>query len=110
MDLLGKAMRSVLWSGLHNAVLILEISHYAFKDKIFKVLLGKSQAANNKISFHEMNRWIHTESNSITFISFWSGTHKDWFEKKSNSEGGRAGGKSHTISKMVQLLRCQDAS
>ena len=35
---------------------------------------------------------------------------KDEFEKKLNSGGGRDGGKIHTMTRMAQLKRCEDAS
>ena len=77
-------------------------------NKIFEILLGLSQPAKDEISFCEMNRWIYTESSSITFISFWNGMQKDWFEKNWILEVGGTGARSTT--EMAVLQRCEDAS
>ena len=78
-------------------------------DKMFEILLGLSQPAKDEISFSEMNRWIHTDSISITFISLRNGMQKDWYEKNWVLEVGGMEAKS-TLIKMVLLQRCEDAS
>ena len=63
-------------------------------NKIIDILLGLSQLSQDEISFTDMNRWLHTESRSMTFISFWKGVQKDWFEKNWILEVGGMGARS----------------
>ena len=57
-----------------------------------------------------MNRRIHIESSSKNLVIFLQGMQKDQLKKKLISGGGRDGGKIHTMIRMAQLQRCEDAS